>query len=153
MGLEFDFETGLVFRTFKTRNRKCYGNQPYKNVYYDIKINGKMQRLHRVIYSTYHNIPLDKLGQIDHLDRNTKNNRITNLRLVTHSGNILNRTKRLDNKSGHKNISYDKQVNRWVCSIVVDKTTTFKRFDNISDAIKYRDEFYASHPEIYFGNQ
>ena len=32
----------------------------------------KQQQLHRIIYSFYHQIPLDRLGEIDHVNRNKK---------------------------------------------------------------------------------
>jgi len=42
---------------------------------------------------------------LDHIDRDKDNNRISNLRIVTHSENLINRSIQRNNKSGHKNIS------------------------------------------------
>jgi len=153
-----DFTEGYVWK-YNTDGRgsggkgwKCYGNQPNKSDYYHIWFNGKNEQLHRVIYSFYHAIPLEKLGEIDHIDRNPKNNKICNLRLVTKSENCLNKTKQINNKSGHKNISYNKHSDKWRFDININGKITRKCFQQLQDAIEYRDSFYNDYPDILFGN-
>ena len=50
--------------------------------------------VHRLVYSTFHNIPLKDFGNkvIGHIDRNKFNNNLDNLRLVSISDNNRNRT-------------------------------------------------------------
>ena len=51
--------------------------------------------------------------EVDHIDRNPSNNHVSNLRWVTRQENLDNRGMWKSNKSGHKNISYDKLYKRW----------------------------------------
>ena len=106
-----DYENGCIWRYSdkKFRNKKgwfCYGNTEIKTDYYKMNFNGKLQYLHRIIYSFYHKIPLHKLGEIDHVNRIKRDNSISNLRLVTFFENRLNEEKYSTNISGYKNISF-----------------------------------------------
>ena len=55
--------------------------------------------------------------QIDHIDQDTYNNSIINLRLVTPRENSKNKPKRRDNTSGITGVSYDKWSDKWVVKI------------------------------------
>ena len=59
--------------------------------YRSVKVNGRLYQEHRLIWMYYYgeDIPNDK--EIDHIDNDRDNNRIDNLRLVTHEENQLNR--------------------------------------------------------------
>ena len=54
---------------------------------------------------------------IDHIDRDTRNNRIENLREATFAGNAQNAGVRKDNKSGVKNVCWHKRLNKWCVSV------------------------------------
>lgn len=60
---------------------------------FSICYNEKVKKyyVHRFIYECCNNFIIRKGFEIDHLDRNKKNNQITNLRLVSKSTNLLNR--------------------------------------------------------------
>lgn len=154
--LEFDFDKGLIYRNFKNGKVVCYGNETTcKNGggYYRIRLNRKQYTIHRLIYSKYHGIPLESLGEIDHINRIRTDNKIENLRQVSKSHNCLNRRKPITNISGYKHITYDKQRNKWRFRIVIKNKSFQKRFSTIQEAVQYRDKFYQEHPEILFGNQ
>ena len=51
--------------------------------------------------------------QIDHVDRDRKNNRISNLRLVNHQGNMMNLPKRSDNTSDVTGVGWHKANGKW----------------------------------------
>jgi hypothetical protein len=54
---------------------------------------------HRIIWEMF-NRPLEDGEQVDHIDGNTRNNKIENLRVVTNQENSYNQRKRSTNKSG-----------------------------------------------------
>lgn len=61
--------------------------------------------LHRMVYEHYHGpIPIDR--EIDHIDRNKRNNVPANLRLVTRSINNANIGPRKENTSGYHGVSW-----------------------------------------------
>jgi len=85
---------------------KCTAMGYYK---VDLCKNGKHKHffIHRLIALYYIPNP-DNKPNIDHKDRNRKNNNISNLRWATQKENMNNKNKRNDNTSGHTNISYIK---------------------------------------------
>ena len=143
----FDYNSGHLWRIRKKTNKLyCIGNTNIKHRYFTLSLNGKTEYLHRIIYSNFHNIPLQSLGVIDHKDRNTQNNSITNLRLVTYSENNSNTKRRVDNKSGFKNIHFDKCNNIWVFTGINKKVCK----NTIEEVIEYRNNYYKE-SYIYFG--
>jgi len=74
--------------------------------------NEKNPYLARLVAQHYvpnpHNYP-----EVDHIDRNILNNHASNLRWADRSLQNLNKKIYKNNKSGFKNISYDKSGNRW----------------------------------------
>jgi hypothetical protein len=68
--------------------------------YYQISLSGKTHLLHRVLATQYvPNPDPEILTEIDHIDRNRKNNSVSNLRWVSHMSNA-------ENKKGHKGYTY-----------------------------------------------
>ena len=63
--------------------------------------------------------------QIDHINENKDDNRLSNLRLATNRQNARNRGKQKNNKSGFKGVCWMKQSKRWVAQICVDGTQTY----------------------------
>lgn len=83
------------------RHVGCIGNHGYYQV--STKKFG-LRLAHRVIWEiTFGVIP--KGMEIDHIDRNRKNNKLTNLRLVSSADNSWNTSTHKDNKLKEKNIS------------------------------------------------
>jgi hypothetical protein len=59
-------------------------------------------------------------GQIDHIDGNKSNNSIVNLRVCSHSQNMMNRGVFKNNSSGFKGVSFYKKLNKWMAYIRKD---------------------------------
>ena len=109
-----------------------------RNLYYFQKRlpNRKLIELHRWIMD----FP-EKGKFVDHINHNTLDNRKENLRVVSNSDNLKNARTRIDNKTGHKGVSFDKTRNKWSVGIKVNYKKIFiGRFDNFEDAIKARKE-------------
>ncbi len=96
---------GEVFRE-KASRWKIVSDKPNSNGYILVKANGKMFRLHRIIYASFN--PsfdiYDSSIEIDHINRDKSDNRIANLRIATRAENTQNIKKHSDNRSGQKNI-------------------------------------------------
>ena len=83
---------------------------------------------------------------MDHIDRNTFNNRKTNLRPCTPLENAQNKSIQKNNTSGVSGVSWESDRQRWKASIKIDKKD--KRlgcFINKDDAIKARLEAEAKY--------
>ena len=89
---EYNFETGAL--TWKSGRRKGkeagYTNQQgYRIVGIKVGLRRKEYKVHRLVYYMFTGNPLLK-QVIDHIDGNKSNNRLTNLRAVTHRVNSHN---------------------------------------------------------------
>lgn len=88
--------------------------------------------------------------EIDHIDGNGLNNSRSNLRIVTHAQNAMNRTISKNNTSGFKGVSWHRVAKKWRSSIgFMGKSIIIGMFDSRIDAanaykqaeIKYFGEF------------
>jgi len=121
---------------------------PQGITYLVIAIDGKMYKAHRLAYllMTGH-WPKD---QIDHRDGNGANNRWENIRAVTSTENVRN-TKRRNNNSGFRGISWDRGTGKWRVRIT-NKGQRYVRgyFTELEDAILERleaeAEIWGYHP-------
>lgn len=85
-----------------------------KDRYYQVGIDRKLYRNHRVIYLfVYGYFP----ARIDHLDGDGLNNRIGNLRPCTSSQNNCNARLSKDNTSGVKGVSWYSRTKKWRASV------------------------------------
>ena len=71
---------------------------------------------------------------VDHIDGGGLNNSWANLRNGGFSGNTQNAKRRTDNTSGIKNVSWNKQANRWQVSIRAHGITSRKNFRSLEEA-------------------
>ena len=77
---------------------------------------------------------------IDHIDRNTANNHVSNLRWATHSENNMNTDVRKDNKLGHKNICFNTNQQQYRVEVLQKHVGYFK---TLEEAIQARDDYIA----------
>jgi hypothetical protein len=118
--------------------------KPYLNIYnyYRITLHkkGKEKKFHfhRIIYEIYKGEIPEKM-QIDHIDGNTINNHIDNLRLATRGENNCNKKVQKNNLLGYKNISLTKS-NTYNIQIKKNKKLVYcKTFKSLEEAITNRD--------------
>ena len=97
----------------------------------------KMFLVHRLVAQAFIPNP-DNKPEVDHINNNPHDNRLENLRWVTKSENGQNQGKRITNKSGHKNICYDKWIDRWQFSKTINRKIYRKIFRTKIDAIVYK---------------
>jgi hypothetical protein len=132
----FDYKDGNLYWKINKGSRVKSGQKAgyvTKNKYTQVRINNQLYYAHRLIYLFHHNLlPV----YIDHKDGNPLNNCIENLRQANAYQNGQNKEKSKYNKSGHKNISWDKENNKWVVRITVNnKSKNFGRYKDIDYAI------------------
>jgi hypothetical protein len=93
--------------------------------------------IHRLVALHYIPNP-DNKPCVDHINRDRKDNRLENLRWTTYSENGQNVDKRKDNKSGHKNISYDKRYQGYRYVKNINGVIKQKYFKTLEEAIEYK---------------
>jgi hypothetical protein len=151
--LDYNQDTGVfTWKVNKSKRTKSGAVAGWlSDGYIKIEINSKQHKAHRLAWLYVHGEMPKSL--IDHIDCNRSNNKISNLRQSTHQTNSENYKTPRTNKSGVKNVSWYKSLNKWVVSMSVKKTKkTIGYFDDIEFAElvaiearnKYRLEF-ANH--------
>jgi hypothetical protein len=120
-----------------------------KDGYIVIRVDGVLYRAHRLAWLHVHGEwPKD---QLDHVNHERADNRLTNLRQVDNRENARNTTLRVDNNSGRVGVSWASRDKRWKAQIgvVVDGRTKVVYLGNYrarQDAIAAR-----SQAEIDYG--
>lgn len=83
--------------------------------YVMVGLDGKHWGAHRIIWALHCGKP--SAGDIDHINGNPSDNRISNLREVTRSENMRNQKVSTTNKSGHRGVYFLKSVGAWRAAI------------------------------------
>jgi hypothetical protein len=132
------YDDGLVFSEKSNRFLKYCKNQYGYHMIILCK-NGKQKCLyiHRLVATHYIPNP-DNLPEIDHINIDKSDNRVQNLRWISHLDNCNNRGNRNDNTSGHKGLSYQKTRNTWKYEKTYHKKTIYKSFKTKTEALCYK---------------
>ena len=139
--LSYDSRTGIFKWEIRASSHvpkgSKAGNLHKQTGYVKIKILGRSYRAHRLAWLImYGSFPPD---QIDHINGIRHDNRISNLRAVTHAENNRNRAFDIRNKSGYTGIAYNKKTNKWIAQIGgTRKRVYLGSFENKEDAIEAR---------------
>jgi hypothetical protein len=109
----FEYRDGKVFWRKVKGSRGVVGKRfgcREPNGYQHGVLNGKTYREHQLVWAlVYGYIP----RLLDHIDGDTGNNKVENLREVSHSQNMMNATLRKDNKTGCKGVIWSKEKNKY----------------------------------------
>lgn len=108
----FEYVDGTLVRKASTGPRALAGTAAgcLDARYVRVEINHKSYRIHRLIFLMHHGY-LPK--NVDHIDNNSLNNRIENLRGASKSENCWNQGVSLTNTSGYKGVSFSKAAGKW----------------------------------------
>ena len=116
--LKYDPETG-VFTWKKFRGNTAKAGSIVNNLtssgYKMVCINGRQYQAHRIAYKMFYKCDPD--GILDHIDGDTTNNRIFNLRVASAKQNQGNSKMPCHNTSGLKGVTWSKKSNKWAAQI------------------------------------
>lgn len=100
-------------------------------------IENRSFRAHRVVWAVFHNAWPS--GIIDHINGNSSDNRIVNLREVSASINSRNAKMRSHNTSGHNGVCRCRRSDRWLARITLDgKLKHLGYFRTVDEAVVAR---------------
>jgi hypothetical protein len=92
--------------------------------------------IHRIVMARIIGRELTNSEIVDHINRNSLDNRRGNLRLATRKTNGQNRAQNRNSRSTYKGVCWFKAGRNWRATISVDgKQYTVGYFDNIRDAV------------------
>lgn len=144
-------ETGVFTRKIRTSNRVKVGAPAgctTSQGYVAIRVDRRRYKAHRLAWLYVHGVWPN--NDIDHDDRDRSNNRIDNLRDVTHKQNHENTGLRDDNTSGFRGVSSEPRTSKWVARIMHHgkqvNLGTFPTPESASEAYEaMRDRLYTHH--------
>ena len=155
--LEYDPLTGLI--RWKDKRKKkftdWFAGYDKANGYQEICICGVTVLVHRLAWAfVYGEHPS---GSIDHINGNSSDNRIVNLRSVTdleNNQNIAKPTKA--SKTGVRGVHFSSRINRWVAQITVNRKCnhlgSFKTLEEAKEAYMKAKKQFHSAPILAFGS-
>lgn len=133
--LSYDPDTG-VFTWLVPKGRSRRGQVAgcvSVNGYVEIRIDRHHHLGHRLAWLyVFGEFPKE---QIDHINNDRSDNRLSNLRAATNSQNHCNKKRPVNNTSGVKGVTWDTDRQRWAAQLVVNGNRKFLgRFAEIADA-------------------
>lgn len=151
--LEYDPENGVLvwlprpesmfnshheFKRWNTRYAGVRAGFINEEGYVSVKLKGKDRAAHRLIFKM---LSLECPNEIDHINGERSDNRLSNLRSVTLADNMKNKKIYANNSSGVSGVGWYKKYSKWRARIHVDgKSILLGYYDNIETAIKARIE-------------
>jgi len=105
--------------------------------YFVVGINLKKYFVHRIIWAMHGNEPV---AMLDHINGDTADNRIENLRAATYESNNCNARLSKRNTSGYKGVSWNSAVKKWMGTVQhehkIYKTPAFDCRHKCAEAVK-----------------
>jgi len=139
----------LIFEKYKYKDGLIYNRKTNKKVSpspgrgrygrVQLIIDGKRHTYlyHRVVWLLWYGVWPSK--NIDHINRDSTDNRVQNLRDVSQAENIRNASMPKNNSSGHKGVCWNKKNCKWHASIGVNYAKIdLGYYDDILDAVAAR---------------
>jgi hypothetical protein len=113
----FDYKDGELYwkvsRGSVKKGRKA-GNKTSSCGYSTVRVDKSLYLTHRVIFLMFNGYLPE---EVDHINMNTYDNRVENLRGANKSSNLANSKMHSHNTSGYKGVSFNKSANKWVAGI------------------------------------
>ena len=165
--LHYDEETGIL--TWKTRDPSMFAGLKFsadatcrmwnskfprkradrtaRKGYRRVGIFNRNYAAHRIIWKMVHGTDA---CEVDHVDGDPSNNRLSNLREVTHSENMRNTKRPSTNVSGVAGVNWYKKNAKWSAYIKADRRKIhlgyFADFDSAVQARRAAEKSFGFHP-------
>ena len=134
--LAYNPKTGKFFRRMSRGPTKA-GHEAgctQPNGYVQIRIDRNLYYAHRLAWLYTHGYMPE--NDLDHIDRDPGNNRIENLREVSHACNLRNCGNRTHNTSGVNGIGWKKSIGKWIAQISANQRNFYLGcYDDFDDAV------------------
>ena len=116
----YDAEVGALFWSARHSNAIKLDRPAGKldRGYWSVMVGGKLYRAHRIIWAMHYGAWPD--GQIDHINHDRADNRIENLRVVSHLDNHRNMSRFKNSTTGIAGVKFDGRYGSWVARITVN---------------------------------
>lgn len=119
--IDYNKDTGELFWNHMANKR--VRNKPANTIdrqgYVVVRLDGKYCLGHRIAWFKHYGVWPE--GQIDHINGIKHDNRISNLRVATHSQNCWNKPKQSNNTSGFKGVTFHKTTCKYHARICANK--------------------------------
>ena len=138
--LHYEPETGIFTWKVGSANQVKVGDAAGSQNglgYLHVRLQRRLYSAHRLAWLHFHGVwPVD---QLDHINRIRTDNRIANLREVSHKQNGQNASKSRSNTSGYPGVYWDKQHSKWVARIMHNRKNIYLGyFATIEEALSAR---------------
>ena len=138
--IKYNKETGEIIwiNTISPKNKYRIGKTAgviNNRGYLTIQFNNKPYQAHRLIW--WYVYGEEAPSDIDHIDGNRSNNKLSNLRLANKQQNQANARLRRDNSSGYRGIIWNKREQKFIANIRIDGVLHYLgRFDTAIEGHK-----------------
>ena len=137
-----NYQVSSFGRVKNVRTKKLIKPSPGNHGYFRVNLYNKCIKkqllVHQIVATTFLPTSNNK-PYVDHIDRNHKNNHISNLRFATSQENGRNKSKQSNNKSGFAGVSWSSRRKKWEVRIGVGWKHLFVGyFDDINVAVERR---------------
>jgi hypothetical protein len=131
--LVYDSDTGIL----RWRRSWKIAGCRRKDGYIVVRIDGTLYLAHRICWLIEWGEWPDEI--LDHVDQDPSNNRLVNLREVTHSQNHVNMKPQVNNTSGYLGVDWHKGTGKWRARVQKVHLGLFStKEEAIAAATKYR---------------
>lgn len=142
------FKNATAWKAWLSRFPGQTAGFPQGHGHLGVTIGGVRYLVHRLVWALHNGSYPDR--EIDHINGVKADNRISNLREVSRSDNMRNKSARANSATGVYGVTWHKHKQKWAASIGVDrKMVTLGYFDIFSEAVECRkkaEALFGYHP-------
>ncbi len=138
----FEYKNGKLHWKIKPANRVKIGDEVghLSAGYRRFEYKNQQYHVHRVIWEM-HKGPIGSGLEVDHINHIKNDNRIENLRLISHAENTRNKSIAANNTSGISGVHWNKRLNKWHVQITANGVRKHVGlFNSMEDAITAREQ-------------